>query len=203
MRSYVVEGVGTFFLALAVFTGNPLTIGLTLMAVVYLGSHISSGYYNPAVAFAAWLYKGRDIVETVKVVAAQLVGAVGASAFSAWYTKVLPLAQSAAGYETVQVFTAEALYAAAFCLVVLSVTHASVLRGNTVYGLVIGFAFTAFATLAGPVSGGILNPAVGAGSLLYHAFNTETALGNHLLVYSVGPLVGGAVAAYVYRYLND
>ena len=53
MHSYLMEAVGAFFLVLVFgFTGDPLAIGLTLMALVYIGSHVSGAHYNPAVSLA-------------------------------------------------------------------------------------------------------------------------------------------------------
>ncbi|MCH7826938.1 MAG: porin, partial [Bacteroidetes bacterium] len=47
MRNYLMEFIGTMFLVLAIgFSNNPLAIGLMLMAMVYMGGHISGGHYN-------------------------------------------------------------------------------------------------------------------------------------------------------------
>ena len=42
MRRYITEFIGTFFLVLVVaLTGNAAAIGVTLMAMVFAGGHIS------------------------------------------------------------------------------------------------------------------------------------------------------------------
>jgi len=48
MRNYITEFIGTFFLVLsACLTSNPADIGVTLMAMVFAGGHISGAHYNP------------------------------------------------------------------------------------------------------------------------------------------------------------
>ncbi len=58
MKKALVEMIGTFFLVLVIaLTGNPLAIGVALMALVYAGGHISGGHYNPAVTLAVLMQK--------------------------------------------------------------------------------------------------------------------------------------------------
>lgn len=52
----VVEFLGTvIFIIIILSTGNPLAIGITLAAMIYLGSIISGGNYNPAVTLSNYL----------------------------------------------------------------------------------------------------------------------------------------------------
>jgi len=57
----ITELVGTFiFLSVIALSGPvgplaPLAIGTALMAMVYMGGHISGAHYNPAVSFGAFL----------------------------------------------------------------------------------------------------------------------------------------------------
>ena len=53
----------------------------------------------------------------------------------------------------------------------------------------------------GPISGGAFNTAVALGPALMDAIIGGSAI-NNILIYLVGTLVGGALAAYVFRYLN-
>ena len=56
MRDYLMEFLGTMFLVLAIaLTGNPLAIGMMLMAMVYIGGHVSGAHYNPAVTISVWM----------------------------------------------------------------------------------------------------------------------------------------------------
>ena len=86
MSRYVTELVGTFFLVLTfgltVMNGTPMApiaIGSVLMAMVYMGEHISGAHYNPAVNVAILIrgkMKARDLVPYVL---AQISGAILAS----------------------------------------------------------------------------------------------------------------------------
>ena len=61
----IMEMFGTYFLVTAVYFagsaggGGPLAVALMLVAMVFMGGHISGGFYNPAVTFAVFC-SGRD-----------------------------------------------------------------------------------------------------------------------------------------------
>ena len=79
MLSYLVEFVGTFvFLSVIIITGNPLAIGLTLAAMVWFGSKVSGGHFNPAVNVMMLLNKKMSTGDFVGQTIAQLLGAVAA-----------------------------------------------------------------------------------------------------------------------------
>jgi aquaporin Z len=65
------------------------------------------------------------------------------------------------------------------------------------YGLAIGFTIVVAAFAGGPISGGAFNPAVGLGPTVIHATMGEGGWA-FLWLYLVGPLLGGAVAAWVF-----
>ena len=53
MNKYIIEFIGTFFLVLIIgLTQNPLAMGFGVIALVYMGAHISGAHYNPAVSIA-------------------------------------------------------------------------------------------------------------------------------------------------------
>ena len=72
MGRYVTELVGTFFLVftigLTAMSGTPMApiaIGSVVMAMVYMGGHISGAHYNPAVSVAILIrgkMESRDLV---------------------------------------------------------------------------------------------------------------------------------------------
>jgi aquaporin Z len=98
-----------------------------------------------------------------------------------------------------QGFCLEVLYTTALCLVVLHSATAPQTTGNSFYGLAIGFTVGAGAFAGGPISGGAFNPAVGIGPILVSAvLGGDGSLAN-LWLYLLGPFVGGALAAAVYR----
>jgi aquaporin Z len=65
----ITELVGTFiFLSVIALSGPagplaPLAIGTALMAMVYMGGHISGAHYNPAVSFGAFLSRKLGAVD--------------------------------------------------------------------------------------------------------------------------------------------
>jgi aquaporin Z len=81
--------------------------------------------------------------------------------------------------------------------VVLNSAVAAKTKGNSFYGLAIGFTIVVAAFAGGPISGGAFNPAVGLGPTLVNAALGGGTL-SHLWIYLVGPLVGGALAAAVF-----
>src|SRR5690349_3932574 len=84
MQKYLMEFIGTFFLALTIglaavagVAGNlaPIAIGAILMAMIFAGGHISGAHYNPAVTVAAWIRGVCPAKDVVPYIVAQLVGA--------------------------------------------------------------------------------------------------------------------------------
>ena len=93
-------------------------------------------------------------------------------------------------------FAAEVAYTFALCFVVLNVATAKANAGNQFFGLAVGFTVTAGACSGGPVSGGAFNPAVGFGlPLMAGAYSG-------MLVYTVGPFAGAALAAGMFYLTN-
>ena len=83
MNKYIIEFLGTMFLAFVIFTtGNYLAIGAALAVAILLGGHISGGAFNPAVAIAM-MYSGRlPRADVIPYIVAQVAGAlVGIEAF--------------------------------------------------------------------------------------------------------------------------
>lgn len=200
MSSYLTEAIGTFFLVLtiglAVLSGNPLAplaIGAILMAMVYMGGHISGAHYNPAVSVAALIGGKMDRRDLFPYIVAQLVGAMLAS-----FSVLIILGQTfvpSPGVDAgiLSVLMSEIFFAFAVVLVVLNVAMNDATAGNSFYGVAIGFVVMAGIFAVGDVSGGVFNPAVGVGFILIDAFVAGGSLDN-LWVYIVGPIIGGLVA---------
>ena len=77
MNKYLVEFLGTLFLAFIVFaTGNYLAIGAALAVAVMLGGAISGGAFNPAVTIAL-MYSGKlPRSDLIPYIVAQVAGAL-------------------------------------------------------------------------------------------------------------------------------
>src|SRR6202789_2408151 len=88
MKKYLVEFIGTFFLAFTVGATvinpgagamAPLAIGASLMFMVYAGGHVSGGHYNPAVTLAVWIRGKMPTADVLPYWIAQILGAFVAS----------------------------------------------------------------------------------------------------------------------------
>ena len=77
MNKYLVEFLGTLFLAFIVFaTGNYLAIGAALAVGVMLGGAISGGAFNPAITIAL-MYAGKlQRSDLIPYIVAQIAGAL-------------------------------------------------------------------------------------------------------------------------------
>lgn len=204
MRAYLTEFIGTFFLVLAVglsVVGGagamaPLAIGSTLMAMVYMGGHISGAHYNPAVTLAVFLRGKLPLKEVVPYWIAQIAAALLAAVSVRWIlNKPMPAAPIESGI-LLRALLVEFVFTFALALVVLNVATAKGTSGNSFYGLAIGFIVTGGALADGGVSGAAFNPAVGIG-----VWAMGAALSN-LWLWIVGPLAGGAAAAAVFKVQN-
>jgi aquaporin Z len=203
MKNLLVEFIGTFFLVFVVIlTGNPLAIGCILMVMVYMGGHISGGHYNPAVTFGVLIRGKIKTNEALMYMVIQLVGAIAAGImYYLIYGKTVAPAP-APGFNILKPLAIEMIFTFALVSVVLNSATSKDTAGNSFYGLAIGFTVLAAAFAGGPISGGAFNPAVGCGPVL-----VDTIIGHHnsinyIWIYLVGPFTGGAVAGFVFKYLN-
>lgn len=206
MRKYVTEFIGTFGLVFtvgcAVMSGSdlaPLAIGAVLMVLVYAGGHISGGHYNPAVTLGVLLRGKMPASDVVPYWAAQLVGAFIAAWLARFVvnpTTVSPLALNT-GHKMFAALLAEFIFTFALVYVMLNVATSKDQPNNHFFGLAIGFTVAAGAFAVSGVSGGAFNPAVAFGAMLMGLINWTD-----FWIYLIANLLGGVVAALVFRYLN-
>lgn len=198
MKAYLMELIGTFFLTVALIaTGKPLAVGAVLMALVYIGGHISGAHYNPAVSLAMWLRGALPAEEVLWYMGSQLIGAFLAAAYfkqvfgSAFVPKLIPSINMWPGIS-------EALLTFLFCLAFLTVVLSRKFKPTSVQGFVIGFTFMAIL-----FGGSVYNPAIVAGTALHKLFVAGAGgVARDMLVYIVSPLIGGALAAWAFAYFN-
>ncbi|HEX5830241.1 MAG TPA: aquaporin [Gemmatimonadaceae bacterium] len=208
MRNYLTELVGTFFLVLTigltVLGGTefaPLAIGSALMVMVYMGGHISGGHYNPAVTLAVYLRGKLPAREVLPYWIAQLVGAMLAALSVFVITERTFQPMPGAGVSMGDALFVEFLFTFALALVVLNSATATKTEGNSFYGLAIGITVMVGAFAGGAISGGAFNPAVGVGPALVSVMLGDGSLAP-VWLYIVAPLLGGAVAAAMFRLQN-
>ena len=202
LRNPLAEFIGTFIFVFAIIgavnSGSALTphaIGFALMIMVFATGHISGAHLNPAVSLGAWLRGAISLTRFVSYVVAQLAaGALAAAvSFALW-----PVADEPAKIEIGPAFLVEALWTFVLVYVVLNVATTKSNVHNSFYGLAIGSTVFVGAVAVGGISGGGFNPAVALGLSITGIFD----IGAYWL-YFLAPLVGGALAALLFRALNS
>ena len=89
---------------------------------------------------------------------------------------------------------AEFLFTFALVFVVLNTATAMGTKGNSFYGLAIGFTVTAGAYAVGSISGGVFNPGVAVGISMM-----GLSAWSSIWIYLVANFAGGAVAAVAFK----
>ncbi len=196
------EFIGTFFLVFTVGmtvldpnsagVAAPLAIGSILAVMIFAGGHISGGHYNPAVSFAVFLRGKLDMQNLFFYWIAQLAAGIAAG----YLTIYMKGAQAPAALEPdiIKALIAEFLFTFALCFVVLHVATDKHTENNSYFGLAIGFTVLAGAYAVGSISGGAFNPAVAVGITVMNL-----SLLSNLWIFVVANLLGGAVAAGVFK----
>ena len=175
-----------------------LAFGIALTAVVAAIGHVSGAHVNPAVTLALAITNKFSWQYVPIYIGAQLVGALlGAVAVWIAYGEVgRELAGIAAtipgeGVGDLRALVVEILVTFILVFVVISVATDDRAPAG-VAPLAVGFALACGVLIAGPITGGSLNPVRTLGPAIV-GFNFAA-----LWVYIVGPIVGAVLAALVY-----
>lgn len=206
MKRYIMEGLGTALLTVAVsFTGNPFAIGLMLAAIVYIGGTISGGHFNPAVSLAVYFRGLLSAHNLLWYVVSQTIGALIALLLFAFITESPFIPELSPNLSPWISLGVELTLTSVLCLTVLTVIGHHDARKSGVYGLIIGLSLMAIAFV-----GGLFNPAIAIASTITAVLHGGTAAATELvpvhvnaLVHVGGPLLGAAVAAWLYRFLHS
>ncbi len=214
MKKYLSEFIGTLVLVLfacgvAAVTGcsgtadaayilTALAFGGVIVAMAYSIGQISGCHINPAVSIAVWMNKGMKTKDFVGYLIAQFLGAIAGAAI------LLFLIGSDKGLGANGLFennilkslVVEVILTFVFVLAVLGATSKP--ENSKVAGLVIGGSLTLVHLLGIYFTGTSVNPA--------RSFGPALMLGGDALanvwVFIVAPLVGGALAAVVWKSLR-
>jgi aquaporin Z len=212
-QKLVAELLGTFFLTYTVAMcagGEKLAafaIGTSLTTSIYGLGFVSGGHFNPAVTVGLAVHgkhsNNADInwKETATYIIAQVVGACLATGLASNISDI-SVGMPAAGhiakgieYGTGTVICAEVIATATLVYTILNCCCSSQ-AGNNYFGYAIGGTVFVMASAVGHVSGGGFNPAVcTACMLINHVHDT-------LWIYWVAPILGGIVAAGIYKFTH-
>lgn len=206
MKKYIVEFLGTFFLVLTICMATigglqdwtPLAVGVMLMVMVYAGWHISGAHFNPAITLAVYLRGKHALGELPPYIFAQGAAGVLAALLSGYLLRSAGLSiETPLEPHTGSTLLAEFLGAFIVCYVYLHVSTAKGTVGNAFYGVAIGGAMMASLYAFGMISGGVFNPAIAGGVCAADIISWSS-----LWIYIVATFVAGAVAAFVFNYVN-
>lgn len=178
-----------------------------IMALVYAIGKVSGCQINPAISVALSLTGRQSWVDTAMYVVAQFVGGIlGALGIVALFGttaashSILGVTSFADSTPVIQALFAEAI--GTFILVFTVYGIAVDPRAPAGWaGLVIGLIVAGIIFVVGPVTGSSLNPARSFGPVLIQALFGGKAFFSQYWVYVVGPVVGGALGAFVYDFL--
>ena len=186
--------------------GIAVAQGLAIAIMVSSVGHISGGHLNPAVTIGFWVTKRIGTFHAIFYWISQLLGATAAAYSikfiipdSVWGAVHLGTPALAPDFTRGHGIALEAF--TTFLLVFVVFATAADAKGafHKIAGFAIGLTITMDILVAGPFTGGAMNPARTFGpALAAHDW------ANHG-VYWVGPLLGGVVAGFLYDriYLRD
>lgn len=215
----LMEFIGTFILSGAInlsttYTpdggqvSNPLLIILAFYTAVTFSRRISGGHVNPAVTLAVYFEKTKEerskeqSVFTLYVIG-QVLGALCSCLFSYIFYRE-HIFKLALGEDTTAMngFLIEIIGTFIFAYTILCQgdPNAKLTTDSSISTLIIALALFAAGGIAGNISGGCLNPAIGFAHNFVRLLVTQNPSEcKHLWVYILGPSIGGWLAAYVYK----
>lgn len=212
----VLGGCGSAVLAAAFpelgigFVGVSLAFGLTVLTAAYALGPISGGHFNPAVTVGLWAGGRFPAAHIAPYIAAQLAGGIVAAAVlyvvasgRTGFSVTDGFAangygeHSPGGYTMGAALVSELVMTFMFLVVILGATHRRAPVGFA--GIAIGLALTLIHLISIPVTNTSVNPARSTAPAL---FVGDWALGQ-LWLFWVAPIVGAAIAGFVYRGLLE
>lgn len=226
MKKYLAEMIGTMVLVLggcgtAIFAGGSvgflgvaLAFGLTVVAMAYGIGAVSGAHLNPAVSFGVFCAGRMSAKDLGGYIAAQIVGGIIAAAILAFVVAQFggvrgtfaangygnDFFQGAAGYQNLSMagaFVVEMVLTFVFLITILGVTDGKAPKGFA--GLAIGLTLTLIHLISIPLTNTSVNPARSISQAIF----SENALAMpQLWVFIVAPLVGAAIAAFVWNALD-
>lgn len=205
MRAHVAEFIGTFALvffgcgAIAVGSldgpGIALAFGLVIAVAIYGLGHISGAHFNPAVSVGFALGRHFPWARVATYATAQTAGAIAGAALLRITLGDVPLGVTAPSVAVTSALAWEIVMTATLMLVITAVATDARAVGEGA-ALAIGGTIALASLVGGPVSGASLNPARSIGPAIVSGDFAD------LWIYIVGPVLGAAAGAGLYRYLR-
>lgn len=213
-KKYLAEFIGTFTLVLfacgtAAVVGcasdkgtgyllTALAFGLVIVAMAYSIGNISGCHINPAVSVAMLINGSLSVKDFIGYIIAQFAGATaGAAVLMAIVGKESGLGANGLYNGDILVsFIIEVILTFVFVIAILGVTSKA--ENSSVSGIVIGLTLTLVHILGIFFTGTSVNPA--------RSFGPAILVGGEALsslwVFILAPIVGGVLAALIYKFLT-
>jgi len=227
MKKYLAECIGTATLVVlgcgtAMLVGcdaangggyilTALAFGLTIVAMAYSIGNISGCHINPAVSLGVLLSGGMSTKDFVGYIISQCIGALAGSGILALIFSLGGVEDMTGGFGSNGLagvggnafagLLVEIVLTYIFVTAILGVTSKKAGHGSF-GGLVIGLTLVVVHILGIGLTGTSVNPARSIGPAIVAAIAGNSAPLGALWVFIVGPLVGAALAAYVYKALE-
>ena len=227
MKKYIAEFIGTAVLVIvgcgtAMLVGcdavngggyilTALAFGLAIVAMAYSVGNISGCHINPAVSLAVLIAGGMDKKDFVPYVIAQILGAFLGTGILALIFKTGSITDMTGGYganglagvggSAISGLIVEIVLTFIFVMAILGVTSKRAKHGSF-GGLVIALTLTLVHILGIGLTGTSVNPARSIAPAVVAAISGNGDPVAALWVFIVGPLVGAALAAVVYKGLE-
>jgi aquaporin Z len=228
MKKYIAEFIGTMVLVImgcgtAMLVGcdaangggyilTALAFGLTIVGMAYCVGNISGCHINPAVSLGVLMSGGMSVNDFIGYVVAQCLGAFVGSGILAAIFGLGGVTDMTGGFgsnglagvngSVIAGLLVEIILTFIFVMTILGVTSKKANHGSF-GGLVIGLTLTLVHILGIGLTGTSVNPARSFGPAIIAAISGNSAPLSVLWVFIVGPLVGAALAAVVYKYLES
>jgi aquaporin NIP len=206
VRAHIAEFSGTFALvffgcgAIAVGrlgdTGVALAFGLVIAVAIYALGHISGAHFNPAVSVGFAIGSHFPWSRVVTYAVAQTAGAISGAALLRLSLGDVPLGVTQPGVSVPSALLWEAVMTGLLVVVITAVATDTRAVGQGA-ALAIGGSVALAALVGGPLTGASLNPARSIGPAIV-AGDID-----NLWIYLVGPVLGAAAGAVLYRYLRE
>jgi len=211
VKKYLAEFIGTFVLVLfacgtAVVTGcsvengaaylmTALAFGLVIVAMAYSIGNVSGCHINPAVSIAMLVSGKLGIADFIGYIVAQFAGAIAGAGVLKLFAPESNLGSNALFNGNIGLsILIEVILTFVFVIAILGVT--SKVENSAVAGVVIGLTLTLVHLFGIAFTGTSVNPA--------RSFGPALLSGNlaDVWVFIVAPLIGGVLAALVYKFLD-
>lgn len=188
-----------------------LAFGLVIVGMAYCVGNISGCHINPAVSLGVLMNGGMSVKDFIGYVVSQCLGALAGSGILFIIFKLGNVTDMTGGFgsnglagvndSSIAGLLVEIVLTFVFVMTILGVTSKKAQHGSF-GGLIIGLTLTLVHILGIGLTGTSVNPARSLGPAIVAAITGNPTPLTCVWVFIVGPFIGAALAALVYKYLE-